>query len=846
MRVSLFWIALIVGSSVFHGTKAARCISSIEGIYDIEESVINTRVQRIYTLCPNRRYKVGTYDFYNKNLLRGSKSEPPLPLRPNIKIQCGEDGSRSCVISSGDLQIDGTAIHGLRDAEINNVEIVGFVFEDAIEHSFLATKPGSIIFKNCEWKNINRSNGPIILDYYDDFARSETLSVSFEDCRFHDNRYFGYGAQTALVTGNGQQNKLEFSRTVFDNNNMRNGVTSSESRTHLVESLGQVTIKNSCFVNNKVTAATVAVYNDKFTSSAVVHVNEKGGSLCQYASVFENYSQYRSLQPSCIPIDSSKTVCDLDSAVIDPIEPVNQYVPFTINALEFDSAFENEDKVLQGGCNREGYRPTNGPDAQNTRDPVCLNFGGCHISHTTTDEYLIYRFAHSKSPDKNGDVLVDISVRVSSGSKKKFKLELMYDGQVGTSKVFSTEGLGFQKFSSITWRNVPLRADKPIHSIRVYFLQGNTNLCAIGVEFSGQKEQFPPTAAPTPKPNMEPEPTRVPTSVGIVLPSFAWTALDYDTAYENSPGTSRGGCNTRTGGVDAQPTNDNVCVNRDNSRCNIGWWDAGEYLTYKFSVPPDGRGKYNIRIRAATARPNKFVETQLITGNRNTVWDSASLLVPKQGNQDFRDVVWSAVFLEANDYSLKITSAGNTNLCSVAIFPTDTSGDTDPDQDDDGPHNVSVPGSYSAMYYSDIDSFDKTAVHNGDCPFRKDSSIDAKINNDAICQQSKTIFDNHCNIAFVNDNEHLFYDVTKEDDQERISVAIRVASKRQRRVRVELYSSAMVLLQSKELLTPKQDSWDTYETLAVWDRVYIGNQQLFKMKITFLEGNINFCSFEIE
>jgi hypothetical protein len=42
-------------------------------------------------------------------------------------------------------------IRGIGDSRIDNVEIVGFVFQKAIQHSLLATKPGSITFQDCEW-----------------------------------------------------------------------------------------------------------------------------------------------------------------------------------------------------------------------------------------------------------------------------------------------------------------------------------------------------------------------------------------------------------------------------------------------------------------------------------------------------------------------------------------------------------------------------------------------------------------------------------------------------------------------------------------------------------------------
>lgn len=59
-----------------------------------------------------------------------------------------------------------------------------------------------------------------MLDYYDDSDRGSELLVEFEDCRFHDNRYFGKGAQTSLVMANSAQTRVVFRRTLFDNNDM--------------------------------------------------------------------------------------------------------------------------------------------------------------------------------------------------------------------------------------------------------------------------------------------------------------------------------------------------------------------------------------------------------------------------------------------------------------------------------------------------------------------------------------------------------------------------------------------------------------------------------------------------
>ena len=68
-----------------------------------------------------------------------------------------------------------------------------------------------------------------MMDYYDDDQRSNELVVKFENCHFHDNRYFGKGAQTSLVMASSAQNRIVFQRTLFDNNDMTFNNTKGDS-----------------------------------------------------------------------------------------------------------------------------------------------------------------------------------------------------------------------------------------------------------------------------------------------------------------------------------------------------------------------------------------------------------------------------------------------------------------------------------------------------------------------------------------------------------------------------------------------------------------------------------------
>jgi hypothetical protein len=58
-----------------------------------------------------------------------------------------------------------------------------------------------------------------MLDYFDAYS-SDELVVTFQDCLFHNNRYLGSDAYSALIFGNSEQNRLVLERTVFESNNM--------------------------------------------------------------------------------------------------------------------------------------------------------------------------------------------------------------------------------------------------------------------------------------------------------------------------------------------------------------------------------------------------------------------------------------------------------------------------------------------------------------------------------------------------------------------------------------------------------------------------------------------------
>lgn len=135
--------------------SAQSCYDNFYDIYEQEAIVTDTTFPRLYTVCPRRIYEIATLDF-NGNIKEATSTGvlPPLPLRANMTIRCGDVGSRDsmCWLAGGDIHMDGTAIRGINDPTIEGVSIEGFVFIGARRHSLWATKPGDITFKDCEWR----------------------------------------------------------------------------------------------------------------------------------------------------------------------------------------------------------------------------------------------------------------------------------------------------------------------------------------------------------------------------------------------------------------------------------------------------------------------------------------------------------------------------------------------------------------------------------------------------------------------------------------------------------------------------------------------------------------------
>ena len=115
------------------------------------------------------------------------------------------------------------------------------------------------------------------------------------------------GSQSALIYGNGVQNRIVIENTVFENNDMVWNNTRADTHSYIVESLGPVTMTKTCFKDNLVGASAVVVFGNTFDND-LNFVSNSSGALCPFSSVFESLDQFESFKPTCIGVTSS--VCD--------------------------------------------------------------------------------------------------------------------------------------------------------------------------------------------------------------------------------------------------------------------------------------------------------------------------------------------------------------------------------------------------------------------------------------------------------------------------------------------------------------------------------------------------------
>jgi hypothetical protein len=131
-------------------SQTTGCTRTINDIALRESLVTNTSFTRTYVLCPNKTYTIGNLHFDN-TIIGGQKM---IPLQANMKIQCGDSGSRSekCLVTGGDLQVDGTTLYTAGKGPLDNVILQGITFSNASRYNVWITRPGSVQFDDCEFR----------------------------------------------------------------------------------------------------------------------------------------------------------------------------------------------------------------------------------------------------------------------------------------------------------------------------------------------------------------------------------------------------------------------------------------------------------------------------------------------------------------------------------------------------------------------------------------------------------------------------------------------------------------------------------------------------------------------
>jgi len=151
MKFSLFLVSLTSLLSLVGGqTEDDACQPTMNSLAFRETYVQDFSVNRIYKLCPGTRYEIGKLDF--SYMIQNGQDM--MPLRPNLHIKCGDNGSREnrCLVHGGDIQIDGTGYYGIEQDTVDNVIIEGITFFNVSKYMVWIDKPGTVTFKDCEFR----------------------------------------------------------------------------------------------------------------------------------------------------------------------------------------------------------------------------------------------------------------------------------------------------------------------------------------------------------------------------------------------------------------------------------------------------------------------------------------------------------------------------------------------------------------------------------------------------------------------------------------------------------------------------------------------------------------------
>jgi hypothetical protein len=144
---SLVW--LLLGCPTFVVGQGS-CFRNLDDLYT---AIVNKETFAVETfiLCPNTVYNVGFLNSTNDYEGGG----PPIYMRENSKILCGDDGSsaNNCVLRGGGFHVISTLnLFFEVDEDPINVLVSGITFDAPAGNGVLLVSPGEIIFNDCMFR----------------------------------------------------------------------------------------------------------------------------------------------------------------------------------------------------------------------------------------------------------------------------------------------------------------------------------------------------------------------------------------------------------------------------------------------------------------------------------------------------------------------------------------------------------------------------------------------------------------------------------------------------------------------------------------------------------------------
>ena len=138
-------------------TVTPPCFNNLTTLFQ-EEQKADVSVKRTRVLCGGKTHNIdifinGTVQ-NTKDKFNNSVYEHPLILRPNVTVQCGEDGRRrnNCVLSGGDYGVYAAGSSKFFGSEIlDDVVVQGIQFDMSNLYNVLLLQPGKVSFVDCSF-----------------------------------------------------------------------------------------------------------------------------------------------------------------------------------------------------------------------------------------------------------------------------------------------------------------------------------------------------------------------------------------------------------------------------------------------------------------------------------------------------------------------------------------------------------------------------------------------------------------------------------------------------------------------------------------------------------------------